>query len=147
MDFERGYAAYDVATKTKPFIDFKADLIIALMKTGYDGAWLDTFQPVPYNLCDALGRKVQYYWDFHSRRRYDFDSYTTALQAFLRGVRQKVKQALGKEPFLFQLIHQAPIEATPSLYPCLRLNRRQRKPSQLALNSTATWRTAVRYHR
>jgi hypothetical protein len=79
---------------------FKADLIIALMKTGYDGAWLDTFQPVPYNLCDALGRKVQYYWDFHGQRRYDFDSYATALQAFLRGVRHKVKDALGKEPVL-----------------------------------------------
>ena len=28
VDFERGYAAYDVAAKTQPFIDFKADLII-----------------------------------------------------------------------------------------------------------------------
>jgi hypothetical protein len=70
------------------------------MKSGYDGAWLDTFQPVPYNLCDALGQKIQYYWDFRTRRRYDFDSYTVALQEFLRGVRQKVKDAIGREPVI-----------------------------------------------
>jgi hypothetical protein len=79
---------------------YKADLIIALMKSGYDGAWLDTFQPIPFNLCDSLGRKVQYYWDFQTHRRYDIDSYTAALQAFLRGVRQKVKTAVGREPIL-----------------------------------------------
>jgi len=28
VDFERGYASYDAATKTQPFTDFKADLII-----------------------------------------------------------------------------------------------------------------------
>ncbi|MCX7006689.1 MAG: SGNH/GDSL hydrolase family protein [Kiritimatiellaeota bacterium] len=28
VDFERGYANYDIAAKTKPFIDFKADLIV-----------------------------------------------------------------------------------------------------------------------
>jgi hypothetical protein len=94
------YLRYGLDPQSDAAQRFKADLIIDLMKGGYDGAWLDTFQPVPYNLCDALGRKVSYYWDFQGQRRYDFDSYTAALQAFLRGVRQKVKDALGKEPVL-----------------------------------------------
>ena len=79
---------------------YKAELIADLMKTGYDGVWLDTFQPVPYNLCDALGRKVTYFWDFQTQRRYEFNSYLAGLREFLRGVRQKVKQATGKEPVI-----------------------------------------------
>jgi hypothetical protein len=53
---------------------FKADLITTLMQSGYDGAWLDTFQPLTFNLCDALGRKLDYPWDFRNHRRYDLDS-------------------------------------------------------------------------
>jgi hypothetical protein len=94
------YLRYALDPQSEAAQRFKAELIVDLMKSGYDGAWLDTFQPVPYNLCDALGRKVPYYWDFHGQRRYDFDSYLAALQQFLGGVRQKIKESVGREPVL-----------------------------------------------
>jgi hypothetical protein len=51
-------------------------------------------------LCDALGRKVAYFWNAQRHCRYDFDSYLAGLQQFLAGVRQNVRQKLGKEPIL-----------------------------------------------
>jgi hypothetical protein len=94
------YLRYGLDPSTEAAQRFKAEIITGLMQSGYDGAWLDTFQPIPFNLCDALGRKVQYYWDFRAQHRYDFDSYTVALQDFLRGVRRKIKEAVGREPVL-----------------------------------------------
>lgn len=94
------YLRYALDPASEAAQQYKANLIADLMKAGYDGAWLDTFQPVPYNLCDALGRKVNYFWDFKGQRRYELESYMSSLQVFLRGVRQKVKAAAGKEPVL-----------------------------------------------
>ncbi|OPZ11041.1 MAG: hypothetical protein BWZ10_02253 [candidate division BRC1 bacterium ADurb.BinA364] len=79
---------------------YKADLIAELMKTGYDGAWLDTFQVGTYNLCDPLGNRVAYYWDFRANQRYDLERMTAAIQDMLRGIRQLVKQSVGREPYL-----------------------------------------------
>ena len=79
---------------------FKGDLIVALMKSGYDGAWWDTFQIKTFNLCDPLGRHIEYSWDFRGSQRYDRDSYTAALQSMLRAVRKQVKEATGHEPVL-----------------------------------------------
>lgn len=94
------YLRYALDPATSAAQEYKAQIIAQLMKDGYDGAWLDTFQPVPYNLCDALGRKVTYYWDFHTQQRYEFNSYLNALQIFLRGVHQKVKATTGKDPII-----------------------------------------------
>jgi hypothetical protein len=96
----RDYLRYALDPATAAAVRYKGDLIIDLMRSGYDGAWLDTFQPFPFNLCDALGRKITYFWDFHSGRRYDTQSYLAALQQFLRGVRAHVKAAVGREPYL-----------------------------------------------
>jgi len=96
----RDYIRYALDPRADDAQRYKADLIIALMKTGYDGAWLDTFQPRPFNLCDPLGGKIIYFWDFRTGQRYDWDSYRAGLQEFLRGVRRKVTEAVGREPYL-----------------------------------------------
>lgn len=94
------YLRYAMDPASPAAQQFKANLIIAAMKTGYDGAWLDTFQTLPYNLCDPLGRRVTYYWDFRHGRRYDEASWVSAVQEMIRGMRRMVKAATGREPFL-----------------------------------------------
>jgi hypothetical protein len=94
------YLRYAIDPAADAAQKYKADLIVELMKSGYDGAWLDTFQVSTFNLCDALGRKVRYYWDFRHGRRYDPESHKTALQEMLRGIRRKVEEAVGREPVL-----------------------------------------------
>jgi len=94
------YLRYALDPASEEAQRFKADLIIELMQSGYDGAWLDTFQPSMFNLCDALGRRIRYFWDFRQGRRHDFESGVSALQEMLRGVRQRVKNAAGREPYL-----------------------------------------------
>jgi hypothetical protein len=80
---------------------YKARCVEQFMKSGYDGAWWDTFQPQPYNLCDALGRKVEYVWDFQRAKPYDFPSYVEVLKNYLHAVRAKVKADVGREPVLY----------------------------------------------
>ena len=79
---------------------FKAGYIIEWMRSGYDGAWLDTFEPELFNICDALGRKVSAVWDFQGGRRHTLDSYVGALQQMVRALRKKVKEATGREPYI-----------------------------------------------
>ncbi|MCX7012160.1 MAG: hypothetical protein NTW86_06275 [Candidatus Sumerlaeota bacterium] len=79
---------------------FKASYIIEWMKSGYDGAWLDTFEPTIFNICDPLGRKVAMAWDFRNGRRHTMESNVSALQEMVRGVRKKVKEAAGREPYI-----------------------------------------------
>ena len=55
------YLRYAVDPRTPAAAKFKAANVTRFMQEGYDGAWFDTFQPVPYNLCDALGRPVSCY--------------------------------------------------------------------------------------
>jgi len=79
---------------------YKADRIAELMKSGYDGAWLDTFQPHMFNLCDALGRKITYFWNFDAARRYDWDTGIASLQKMIRGTRELVKDQTGRNPYV-----------------------------------------------
>lgn len=80
---------------------FKGALVAGVMKEGYDGAWFDTFQPYPYNLCDALGRKVTYFWDFKTKQTYTTEIYIDALKDYIRGVREVARKATGREPIVF----------------------------------------------
>lgn len=79
---------------------FKATLVARTMKDGYDGAWFDTFQPNPYNICDALGDKVTYFWSFDAHARYTVDTYREAIATYLRGIRADTRQLTGREPAL-----------------------------------------------
>lgn len=92
---------YAVNPKTPEAQAFKARQVAAAMREGYDGAWWDTFQPQPFNLCDALGRKIDFFWDFTAGKRYDFRTSLEALKAYTRAVRALVKQELGREPVLY----------------------------------------------
>ena len=94
------YLRYGLDPASEETARYKADVIIALMKTGYDGAWLDTFQPYIYNICDALGRRVTAEWDFAHGRRYTPETYLAALQGMIRAVRAKIKEATGRDPYL-----------------------------------------------
>ncbi len=95
------YLRYALDPHSATAQDYKADVITELMKTGYDGAWLDTFQGYRlYNLCDALGRPVQHYYDFTSGRRYEPATYFAALQDYIRGVRERVRKSTGRNPLL-----------------------------------------------
>jgi len=80
---------------------FKGNLITGFMREGYDGAWLDTFQPRPYNFCDALGRKIAFFWDFKTRKLYTHDTYLEAIKEYIRGLRSVARAATGREPVLF----------------------------------------------
>ncbi|MDB6165166.1 MAG: hypothetical protein JWQ83_306 [Lacunisphaera sp.] len=95
------YLRYAVDPRAPASAKFKGGIVARIMKAGYDGAWFDTFQPMPYNLCDALGRKVSYFWDFGSGKPYDFDSYLGAIQTYVRNVRATVHAATGQEPVLY----------------------------------------------
>lgn len=91
------YLRYALDPRSAAAQDYKAALIVELMKTGYDGAWLDTFQGYRiYNLCDGLGRPVQHYFDFATGRRYDQETYFAALRDYIRGVRARVRRATGR---------------------------------------------------
>ncbi|MCX7014561.1 MAG: hypothetical protein NTW86_18760 [Candidatus Sumerlaeota bacterium] len=94
------YLRYGLDPATEAAQRFKADMIVNLMKTGYDGAWLDTFQVGLYNHCDGVGRKIQFFWDFKAGRRYDHESRIAALQEMVRSIRKMVKDAVGRDPFL-----------------------------------------------
>lgn len=80
---------------------YKARCIVEMMKLGYDGAWWDTFQPQPFNLCDALGRKIDFTWDFSAGQRYTFRTSLDALKVYTRQVRAFVRQQTGREPVLY----------------------------------------------
>jgi len=80
---------------------FKGNLITGFMREGYDGAWLDTFQPRPYNFCDAIGRKVTFFWDFKTAAPYTPATYLEAIKEYIRGVRAFTRAAVGHEPVLF----------------------------------------------
>ncbi len=95
------YLRYALDPRQPAAAKFKGGLVARVMQEGYDGAWLDTFQPAPYNLCDALGRKVKYFWDSTSGQAYDFDSYLDAIKTYLRGIRATVRAATGREPVLY----------------------------------------------
>lgn len=95
------YLRYALDPRSTVAQDYKASVIIELVKSGYDGAWLDTFQGYKlYNLCDALGRPVTKYYDFSTKRRYESDIYFQALQDYIRGVRARVLKATGRDPVL-----------------------------------------------
>ncbi len=95
------YLRYALDPRSAAAQDYKAGLIIELMKTGYDGAWLDTLQGYRlYNLCDALGRPVRHYYDLSAGRRYNAETYYAALGDYIRGVRARVRRAIGREPVL-----------------------------------------------
>jgi hypothetical protein len=95
------YLRYALDPRSAAAQDYKAAVIIDLMKTGYDGAWLDTFQGYKlYNLCDALGRPVQHYYDFATARHYEVETYFAALKDYIRGVRARVQKATGRNPVL-----------------------------------------------
>lgn len=80
---------------------YKARCVEQFMKLGYDGAWWDTFQPQPYNICDALGRKVDYVWNFEQGQPYDFPSYVQTLKGYLDAVRTLVKKSTDREPVIY----------------------------------------------
>lgn len=95
------YLRYALDPRQPAAQQLKAAIVVADIRNGFDGAWFDTFQPVPYNLCDALGRPVKYFWDFKAGRIYAFASYLDALKDYVRGVRAEVKRQTGREPILF----------------------------------------------
>lgn len=95
------YLRYAVEPRSTAAQDYKASIIIELMKSGYDGAWLDTFQGYKlYNLCDGLGRPVHHYYDFATGRRYTQETYYAALRDYIRGLRARVRKATGRNPVL-----------------------------------------------
>jgi len=95
------YLRYAVNPGQLSAAQFKADLVIRMMKAGYDGAWFDTFQPRPYNLCDALGRPVAYFWDFGTKRVYSIESYLAAIGTYVRNIRRIVLASTGRQPVLY----------------------------------------------
>lgn len=92
---------YAVDPRQPAAAKFKAGLVLKVMEAGYDGAWFDTFQPKPYNLCDALGRPVPYFWDFEGEKIYDFDTYLEAIKGYLRNIRGTVLAKTGRQPVLY----------------------------------------------
>jgi hypothetical protein len=95
------YMRYALDPRSSAAQDYKASFITNFIKSGYDGAWLDTFQGYKlFNLCDALGRPVTQYYDFNSKQRYSPELYFPALQDFIRGLRSRVSQSTGRNPVL-----------------------------------------------
>ena len=80
---------------------FKAALVVDVMRQGCDGAWFDTFQIRPFNICDALGRKLANFWDFKTGATYQKENYIEAMKDYLRGIRALVRAATGREPVIF----------------------------------------------
>ena len=80
---------------------FKATLVTDVMRQGYDGAWFDTFQIRPYNICDALGRKLDNFWDFKTGATYTKDTYIEAMKDYLRAIRALVRADTGREPIIY----------------------------------------------
>lgn len=95
------YLRYAVDPRQPAAATFKAALVIRMMEAGYDGAWFDTFQPRPYNLCDALGRPVAYFWDFKEGRIYTIDTYLDAIKDYVRNIRRIVLAKMGRQPVLY----------------------------------------------
>jgi hypothetical protein len=95
------YLRYALDPRSTAAQDYKASVITELIKNGYDGSWLDTFQGYKlYNLCDALGRPVTQYYDFSTKRRYVPDVYFLALQSYIRGIRTRVIKATQRNPVI-----------------------------------------------
>jgi len=80
---------------------FQGLVIAGIMRSGFDGAWLDTFQLRLFNCCDALGRRVTRLWDFKTNQLYTNETYLEAFKEFLRGLRAVVRADTQREPILF----------------------------------------------
>lgn len=81
---------------------YKARHVVHYMKMGYDGAWWDTFEPQPQNVCDVLGRAFGgKTWNFTAGRPVTFDEALESLALYTRNIRQLVKQATGREPVFY----------------------------------------------
>ncbi len=92
------YATYALSPEAQAY---KARCIVEMMRLGYDGAWWDTFQPQPFNLCDALGRKVDFPWNYAEGKRHDFRGMLEALKVYIRNVRALVRKEMGREPVIY----------------------------------------------
>lgn len=79
---------------------FKARCVLETMRAGYDGAWWDTFEAKPHNLCDAVGRGIDFPWDLESGRPYDLVSMRDAMKAYTSNVRAIVRRELKREPVI-----------------------------------------------
>ncbi len=97
----RDYLRYALNPAADAMQQYKANVIIDLMKKGFDGAWLDTYQVGTYNLCNAVGEPIQRYWNFETNSRYTGQTQEKAMEAMLRSIREKVKSAVGREPVLY----------------------------------------------
>lgn len=96
------YLRYAVDPRQPAAAKFKGGVVVRFMQEGgYDGGWFDTFNPSPYNLCDALGRKVSHFWDFAQGRPYTFATHLDAMKTYLRNVRATVLAATGRQPVLY----------------------------------------------
>lgn len=80
---------------------FKARCVMAAMRKGFDGAWWDTFEAQPYNLCDVLGRDIKFPWDFAKGARYDFAGMRDAMAQYTQKIRALVRAELGVEPVIY----------------------------------------------
>lgn len=80
---------------------FKARCVVEAMRRGYDGAWWDTFEAQPFNLCDVVGRDIKFPWDFSKGDRYDLAGMVDAMASYTRKVRALVQQQMGVNPVIY----------------------------------------------
>jgi hypothetical protein len=80
--------------------DIKAQEVIALQQRGLHGPWQDNFRLSHFNMCDPMGRRIQYFWNFSEGRRYTDAEMVDALLQHLAGIRQRVQAETGMVPFL-----------------------------------------------
>ena len=76
----RNRIRYAADTSTPEGQAFKARCVAAVMRAGYDGAWWDTYDPTPYNLCDPLGRALGgKTWDLQQGAPRDFGTWISSM--------------------------------------------------------------------